>query len=295
MNVETNMLQAVTAKNATYGIVARTVDSRFTNRPLLFLLAFSLLALSVSCVAQGPAASEVAQQASASQATLAIFNDRPMPDGLWQTLITTLRGDLASTSPEIRGLTSETSSHPADQTAAAHADSQVQILRGDLIKPGIQVDSSITVYLIGDCRVAPTSLASVFGQHQPVISGTLGWVKMTDRQIEPFIHVDCERIGQMLGPTGVGRNREQRNQLIATAISRVVLHEWIHIATQNPGHSRQGVTKAQFSVQDLLGQPARPNVVQETGWLSPNPEWSLRISQSPAPNQPSQIRPWGTK
>jgi hypothetical protein len=295
MKVETNILQAVIPKSLTHNVVARTVDLRITNRPLSFLLAFPLLALGVSCVAQGPASSEVAQQAFASQATLAIFNDRPVPDGLWPDLIATLQGDLTSNSPEIQSLTSEATIQSANQAAAAHASSQIQILRGDTIKPGIQVDSSITVYLIGDCKVAPTSLASVFGQHQPVISGTLGWVKMTDRQIEPFIHVDCERIGQMLGPTGVGRSREQRNQLMATAISRVVLHEWIHIVTQNPGHSRQGVTKAQFSVHDLLGQPAKPAVLQGSGWLTPNPDAGLRFLQSPVLNQSSQVRPLGTK
>ena len=295
MNVETSMLQAVTLKGATHGIVARTVISRIANRSLSFFLVLLLLALGASCVAQSPVLSEVAQQTSVYQAALAIFNDRPMPDGLWPDLIATLRGDLTSNSPEMRGLISETSSQPTDQTAPVHASSQIEILRGDTIKPGIQIDSSITVYLIGDCKVAPTSLASVFGQHQPVISGTLGWVKMTDRQIEPFIHVDCERIGQMLGPTGVGRSREQRNQLMATAISRVVLHEWIHIATQNPGHSRQGVTKAQFSVQDLLGQPAKPVILQGTGWLTPNPDAGLRFLQSSTPNQPSQVRPFGTK
>jgi len=39
----------------------------------------------------------------------------------------------------------------------------------------------------------------------------------------------------------------------------VILHEWIHIATQNPGHSSHGLAKARFGVNDLAPQAPAPS------------------------------------
>jgi len=38
----------------------------------------------------------------------------------------------------------------------------------------------------------------------------------------------------------------------AEAIARVILHEWVHVATQNPRHTEQGISKQTFGVKDLL-------------------------------------------
>jgi hypothetical protein len=80
----------------------------------------------------------------------------------------------------------------------------------------------------------------------------LGWVRRLDGRIEPFAHVDCARIGQVLGPQALGMDADRRNAVMAGAIARVILHEWIHIATQNPRHAERGITKAQFGVADLM-------------------------------------------
>jgi hypothetical protein len=84
------------------------------------------------------------------------------------------------------------------------------------------------------------------------VSGALGWVKRIDGQIEPFIHVNCERIVEMLQPLALGMKNERRDTVMAEAIARVVTHEWIHVATQETRHRHSGVMQSQFRVSDLL-------------------------------------------
>lgn len=279
MKIEAKLSQSGHSHSSNHGRTVRVTHRKIAKHMLLFLLLLPLVAQGQACFAQ-----------ISPQTTVAIFNERPMPDGLWQVLIATLREGLASNSPEMRGLSIQTPSQSKGQALGTDASSQIEVIRGDKIVPGIAVDNSVTIYLMGDCKTTPVLQPGLSGHPQPRVSGALGWVKMTDAHIEPFIHVDCKRIGQMLGGAGSGRSSEDRNQLMANAISRVVLHEWIHIATQNPSHSREGVTKAQFGVQDLLAQPAKPAGLEGTEWQVPNQESGVRFGQSPAPNQPSQSR-----
>jgi hypothetical protein len=136
---------------------------------------------------------------------------------------------------------------PESQLNAVTAD----LVRGDAIKPGLSVDTAIVVYLHGNCNLEPLLGRTAFAV-------PLGWVRRVDGRIQPFAHVDCTRIGQVLGPQARGINRDRRNAIMAEAISRVILHEWIHIATQSSTHAHSGIEKAQFGVADLtegLGQP----------------------------------------
>jgi hypothetical protein len=79
-------------------------------------------------------------------------------------------------------------------------------------------------------------------------------VGRADGRIAPFAHVDCTRIGEVLGLHAQGMRRQQRVEAMAVALARVILHEWIHIATQNSTHAREGIEKAQFSVVDLIAK-----------------------------------------
>src|SRR6202044_3343311 len=158
---------------------------------------------------------------------------------------------LASGAPETRFLPSQT----------AGSDPAVRILRGDRIAPGLSADNPITIYLHGDCVVLPS-----FSLGRPSSSGALGWVRLNHGHIEHFIHVECTRLAQTLASQTLGLDRDQRSRLMAVAIARVILHEWIHIATQNPGHARDGLAKAVFGPQDLspnaANSPARHRVIQ---------------------------------
>ena len=171
-----------------------------------------------------------------------------MSNEFWPVIVSALREELASGAPETRFLPGQTAG------ADPSADPAVQILRGDSIAPGLNLDNPITIYLHGDCVLRPRS----FSLGQPSSSGRLGWVRLNHGHIEHFIHVECTRLGQTLATQTHGLDRDQRNRLMAVAIARVILHEWIHIATQNPSHARDGLAKAVFGPRDLIPNDANP-------------------------------------
>jgi hypothetical protein len=127
------------------------------------------------------------------------------------------------------------------------ADETAEFARGDTMRPGLLVANPIVVYLHGDCTLEPLARRTAY-------SVPLGWVRYENGQIAPFIHVDCTRIGQVLGAQAQGLDREARNTIMAGAVARVLEHEWIHIARQSAEHGREGITKASSGVADLLGE-----------------------------------------
>jgi hypothetical protein len=238
--------------------------------PLLlsFLLALPPLLPRASCAVQASVTDQIPDQAPAAQ-TLAIFTDRHIPDDLWPALVDALHEELDSGSLETRVLLGEMTGHatgPAtDQASGKDISRQVQIVRGDTIGPdGLIGERSITVYLHGDCKIIPRPRPVYPHNAVPEVSGPLGWVLSNRGHIGPFANVECDHLAEMLAIQAFGLNREGRNRLMAVAIARVILHEWIHIATQNPHHSGRGLTKAYFGVGDLLVHPAKATVPPDT-------------------------------
>ena len=160
--------------------------------------------------------------------TLIVFTDKQMPEGEWEALSRDLQQEYSL-------LAAETHVHPG----------AFDLVRGDALVPGIEVESPITIYLHGDC-----TLLGRPGQSVP--EGALGWVLRSHGHIEPFIHVDCSRIGDMLGSYAQAMNHDLRNNVMAQAIARVVVHEWIHLATQSPAHKQDGVSRSTFRIADLI-------------------------------------------
>ena len=158
--------------------------------------------------------------------TLVVFADKRLPDDQWAALSAALH----------RGF---------DEVALDSRFGGFDVVRGETLVPGIQFEAPISIFVHGDCRVLPQP-----GPH--ALGGALGWVLRDRGQIQPFIHVDCARIAAVLGSHALGRDQAGRNSVIAEAISRVILHEWVHIATQNPAHTHDGIEKRAFSAQDLL-------------------------------------------
>lgn len=160
--------------------------------------------------------------------TLIVFADKPVPEEEWKALSSVLAKGLD-------GLALETHFVP----------SGFEVIRGESVLPGARFESPIPIFLHGSCVLLgePT---------KPDVRGPLGWVLRDHGQIQPFIHVDCGRIGDMLGQRAMWMNQGARNSAMAEAISRVVLHEWVHIATQSSAHTRDGIEKRSFGLQDLL-------------------------------------------
>ena len=215
------------------------------SRPLLVLM-LVLFASDrlLAAPAQNPAV------AGAARTTIAIFSDRPMPAQLWPALADALEQEIAEEAPD----------QPA--IAAENADRPIQIVRGDAIRPGIVVDKSIVVFVHGECEASPVPNPPVFPQR--VGPHVLGWAESRKGKIAPFIHVECAHIRQVLRAQEIGSTSDLRNQQTATAMARVIMHEWLHIATQNPHHAKHGLFKAQLSVTDLVARRPRPSNRQET-------------------------------
>jgi hypothetical protein len=185
-----------------------------------------------SATAQSPVDST--SMLATPRTTIVIFSDRKMEDLEWTALFDALRRNLVEAAAESQSI-----------------EVTPELVRGDAIDPGLRVDSAIVVFLHGNCNLQPLMRRTVFGV-------PLGWVREMHGRIEPFAHVDCTRIGQVLGVQALGVNQDRRTAIMAGAIARVILHEWIHIATQCSAHSEQGIEKAQFGVADLMGGDSQP-------------------------------------
>ena len=171
--------------------------------------------------------------------TLVVFADKPMAGEEWAALSSALGKGFDSLALETH-----------------FASRGFEIVRGETLAPGTQFESIIPIFLHGSCH-----LVGQPAQHE--VHGPLGWVPRDHGEIKPFIHVDCARITEMLGQHALWMNRNTRTAAMAEAISRVVLHEWIHIATQSADHTRDGIEKRSYALQDLI--PDYPQIIPHAG------------------------------
>lgn len=209
------------------GVSLKTQAARVRFSPgvhgLLGIVLAALVLLSAS-----PGASAQVRNPAASPTTVVVFADHSMQEEEWSDLFAALRAKLAAGGGETELLGEE-----------------AEFVRGDSVAAGFRVQTAVVVFLHGDCNLAPLVRRTAYGV-------TLGWVRRVNGRIEPFAHVDCTRIGQVLGPQALGLDAGRRNTVMAGAIARVILHEWLHIASQDPDHAEQGIRKAEFGVADLL-------------------------------------------
>ncbi len=198
---------------------------RRPRRPAKFLLMIALLISACQkdrTYAQTPAHTE-------PRATLVIFADKHMADSEWEALFDAL--------------------HKGAENAAIEAPALkggAELVRGDTMVHGLEVSNPISVYLHGECRLIPMP--------RYTLAGALGWVWRVHGRIEPFIHVDCAEIALELGPLVLGMNSKRRATVMGEAMARVIVHEWVHVATQNAGHAARGVAKSSFGIEDLLAE-----------------------------------------
>jgi hypothetical protein len=94
--------------------------------------------------------------------------------------------------------------------------------------------------------------------------------------IQPYIYVDCTRIAQELNPTTLGLSNDARTRAMSQAIAHVLVHEWIHIATQNVGHTSHGISEAQLTASRLVTEPEPSHATEAV------PEKSSAADRGPA-------------
>jgi hypothetical protein len=171
-------------------------------------------------------------KAQAAENSIVFYADKQVSETLWQPLFSAIHDDLAK---EDYGL----------------ADRNPHLLRGSEVYPGEEFANVVEVKLLGRCDVPQQA-------YRPLKPGPLGWVLRVHGQIQPFIYVDCTRMAQVLDPTTLGMSSEKRTRAMSQAISHVLVHEWLHIATQNAGHTAHGISEAQLTPSTLVAEP-QPN------------------------------------
>jgi len=171
-------------------------------------------------------------------ATALVFYAEPqVSDSLWPLLFQTLLEDLATDAGEL--------------PEGVVLDKQPAILRGSDDLRGISFQHIVSVKLLGRCELVPQA------QRSPA-SGPLGWVLRVSGKVQPYIYIDCNRLTQVLQPAAARMSKQRCQSAMTQAISRVLIHEWVHIATQSSTHSSRGLTQPNLSIDNLIG-PANRN------------------------------------
>jgi hypothetical protein len=68
----------------------------------------------------------------------------------------------------------------------------------------------------------------------------------------------------VLGRRSAGLTNGERRHEMAQAIAHVVIHEWIHVATQSSSHGGHGITKQFLSPEELTAEPGNKTVAIAT-------------------------------
>jgi hypothetical protein len=198
---------------------------------ILLALFFAFGQTSIASAASIPAPMWNAQQSG----TAIVFYAQPqMKEDLWPALFEALHTDLADGAG---GLPS-----------GLALDTEPIFLRGSEDLRGALFPKVISVKLLGRCDLF------VQADH-PALSGPLGWVLQVSGKVQPFVSIDCARLAQVLRPRLMGLTAGSRRYAMAQAIAHILIHEWIHIATQSSSHSARGIEQSNLSVDDLIGSP----------------------------------------
>jgi hypothetical protein len=201
--------------------------------PFVFMLVYAqtvtLLAQPVTFYSQ-----PVTLYAQQPGTAIVFYAQTQVSEDLWPELFQVVRADLAAGAGELsNGLA---------------LDKNPILVRGNDDLQGITFSHIISVKLLGRCDVLPQT-------DHPQLRGPLGWVPLVSGKIQPFVSIDCTRIAQVLRRTVAGQNKEERRYAMTQAIAHVLIHEWIHIATQSTAHGTRGITQAYLSVGELTEGP----------------------------------------
>jgi hypothetical protein len=178
--------------------------------------------------------------AEAAENAIVFYADKQVSDTLWQPLFSAIEDDLVKENYAV-------------------PDRTPRLMRNSELYPGEEFGHVVEVKLLGRCDVPQQAF-------RPLKPGPLGWVLRVHGTIQPYIYVDCTRMAQVLDPTTLGMSKEQRSRAMSQAISHVLVHEWIHITTQNSGHTEHGISEAQLTPRTLVAEPpsSRPALSIET-------------------------------
>jgi hypothetical protein len=123
--------------------------------------------------------------------------------------------------------------------------STVWLLRRDF-QEGQEYPQILQVELRGNC--APAEMPA------HASPGPLGWVYDDGRLIHPVAFIDCDRVAATLASITREMPRLERQQMLARAVARVVVHELTHIETQSTHHAAHGIQQPRLTADELIAQ-----------------------------------------
>lgn len=173
------------------------------------------------------AAPAAAQPPAGRPTTLVILADHHIQRYLWPVLVATLQRDAQA------------------ESKAAHITANLRIILSGKNTPGPVFPTRIEAELLGSCD-------DIWDEDASASFGPLGWVLESSGHISPVIYVDCARIRQAIWPKTRNMTQSGRLRAVSQAISHVILHEWIHIATQSPDHAKWGIMRPVLTPNDLV-------------------------------------------
>jgi len=173
----------------------------------------------------------VALYAQQSGTGIVFYAQPQVSEDIWPSLFQIVHADLAG-----------------ELSNGVALDKDAILVRGSDNLTGVTFSSIISVKLLGHCDVFPQT-------DHPEPRGPLGWVPLVSGKIQPYIFIDCTRLAQLLRPAVAGLKKEDRRYAMMQAIAHVLIHEWIHIATQSDAHGRRGIMQAYLSANQLIAGP----------------------------------------
>lgn len=100
---------------------------------------------------------------------------------------------------------------------------------------------AVVVEVTGSCRVPEEE---VRWRRSP-----LGSVQVVDGEWQPFVHVDCGRIAELVLRTGgLGRQEEK----LARALALVIRHELLHLIRQSRVHDVKGEFRSSIPARECV-------------------------------------------
>jgi hypothetical protein len=176
----------------------------------------------------------IALYAQQSGTGIVFYAQPPVSEDMWPSLFQIVRADLAGGAGQLPN--------------GVALDKAPILVRGSDDLMGVTFSSIISVKLLGRCDVFPQT-------DHPEPRGPLGWVLLDSGKIQPYVFIDCNRLGQVLRPAVAGLKKEERQYAMMQAVAHVLIHEWIHIATQSDAHARRGIMQAYLSANELMAGP----------------------------------------
>jgi hypothetical protein len=193
-------------------------------RPFPGIFVLLMLASGRTLAAAIPAPPLDTQQAG----TAVVFYAQPeTSEDFWPILFQVVRVDLAE--------------------GGAELEQNPVLIRASTDLLGVSFSRIISIKLLGRCDGLPQA-------YHAQARGPLGWVLLVSGKIQPFVSIDCTRIAQVLRPATAGLNDKGRQYAMAQAVAHVLIHEWMHIATQSSAHAAHGIRQANLSVSELIGE-----------------------------------------